>query len=162
MTPPWRRAGVGMGSNSGSRLEQIHAAEKFLRALHDPEGGPFLISRIHETAPVDCPPHSTAFLNAVAELSTSLEPLALLEKFLEFECASGRVNRNIRNAPRVIDLDLLYLDDLELSNEHLTIPHPRMPERAFVLIPLAEISPLRILPGQTRTVADLAAALSPA
>lgn len=150
-----RRAGVGLGSNIEPRRERVESAAAFLRGLND--GGPFLMSSLHETAPVGCPPGAAPFLNAAVEFSTPLGPAELLGRFQAFERSAGREVSPIRNAPRTIDLDLLYLDDLVLSTPELTLPHPRMTERAFVLVPLAEIAPDRILPGQSQTIAGLAA-----
>ncbi len=80
------------------------------------------------------------FINAVAEISTQLAPEVLLDALLHIESAAGR-ERPFANAPRVLDLDLLLYDDITMHTEKLTLPHPRMFERAFVLIPLVEISP---------------------
>ena len=80
------------------------------------------------------------FINAVAEISTQLSPENLLDALLNIEKIAGR-QRPFANAPRALDLDLLLYDDIEMQTEKLTLPHPRMFERAFVLLPLAEISP---------------------
>ncbi len=86
------------------------------------------------------------FINAVARLDTALEPQALWEGLRQIESAHGRV-RSFRNAPRTLDLDLLLYGDLRVASPALTIPHPRMHERAFVLRPLLEIDPAARIPG---------------
>lgn len=102
-------------------------------------------SSLYRTAPVgylDQPD----FINAVAELETSLGPRALLDALLGLENSHGR-RRSVPNAPRTIDLDLLLYGDLVLNEERLTLPHPRLHRRAFVLAPLAEIAPDAFVPG---------------
>ena len=86
------------------------------------------------------------FINAVAEISTQLSPEKILEALLKIELEAGR-ERPFANAPRVLDLDLLLYDDLILHTEKLTVPHPRMHERGFVLLPLAEIAPDLVIPN---------------
>lgn len=89
------------------------------------------------------------FVNAVAAVETSLAPRALLEQLLEIERAHGRV-RQFANAPRTLDLDIILYGDLALQEPGLAIPHPRMHERAFVLVPLVEIAPDVVVPGRGR------------
>jgi 2-amino-4-hydroxy-6-hydroxymethyldihydropteridine diphosphokinase len=86
------------------------------------------------------------FINAVAEISTQLSPEKLLEVLLNIEIEAGR-ERTFANAPRVLDLDVLLYDDLILQSKKLTLPHPRMHERGFVLLPLAEIAPDLVIPN---------------
>ena len=149
------RAGIALGSNWGDREKNIREALRELLALH--EGAePFLRSKIHETEPVDCPPGSPAFLNAAVELTTSLSPTELLAKLKMIEASLGRPAERVFHAPRTIDLDLLYCDEIVLSLPNLALPHPEIPERLFVLQPLTEICPDRILPGQSLNVRDLA------
>jgi 2-amino-4-hydroxy-6-hydroxymethyldihydropteridine diphosphokinase len=103
-------------------------------------------SSLYRTAPVgklDQPD----FVNAVARLETALAPEALLQALLAIEGSQGRV-RGERNAPRTLDLDLLLYDDLVLDRPGLTLPHPRLHERAFVLVPLAELDPALRVPGR--------------
>jgi 2-amino-4-hydroxy-6-hydroxymethyldihydropteridine diphosphokinase len=114
-----------------------------------------LSSSIYLTSPVDCPPGSDSFLNAVIEAELTGDPSALLGDLRSCERAFGRPGRSKRNAPRTIDLDLLYAGDCEIRAGGIVIPHPRISERRFVLAPLAEIRPGLILPGQTETVARL-------
>jgi len=103
-------------------------------------------SAVYETDPVGYA-DQPAFLNMAAALSTRLAPVELLRELLAIELALGRV-RTIRNGPRTIDLDVLYMDDVALDTEELILPHPRMMERAFVLVPLREVlddaMPLRL------------------
>jgi 2-amino-4-hydroxy-6-hydroxymethyldihydropteridine diphosphokinase len=95
------------------------------------------------------------YINAVAELRTGLAPHALLTALQGLEQAAGR-ERPWRNAPRTLDLDLLLYDELTLDEPRLTLPHPRMAQRAFVLLPLAEIAPARVTAAQLQAVADQA------
>jgi len=136
---------VALGSNLGDRLASLHGAVRRLAALDGVEvtGS----SRVYETAPVG--PPQPAYLNAVIELRTTLGPRGLLEACLRTESRMGRV-RGERWGPRVIDLDLLSFDDERVDQPDLTIPHPRMHERAFVLIPLIELDPNPLLPGGRR------------
>jgi 2-amino-4-hydroxy-6-hydroxymethyldihydropteridine diphosphokinase len=97
-----------------------------------------------------------AFLNAAAELDTVLGPHELLDALLRIERDAGRVRDGERWGPRTLDLDLLHMDGLALHDERLTLPHPRIAERAFVLLPLAELAPDLELSGQG-TVSDLLA-----
>lgn len=115
-------------------------------------------SSLYETAPVGRTDQPD-FLNAVALLRTSLPPRDLLDALLHVENRMGRV-RTLRWGPRVIDLDLLLYGDAQVETPGLTIPHPRLRERAFVLVPLAEIAPDLRLPGDGKRVLELAEILS--
>ena len=148
------RVGIALGSNLDDRLENLRAARRHLFALHEARG-PYLCSRIYETEPVDCPPGSAPFLNAAIELACTLPPLDLLKKLQRIEQILGRPSNHAHHAPRTIDLDILYYDNLAFTLPELTLPHPRIIERAFVLQPLADIAPTRILPGQTQTISAL-------
>jgi 2-amino-4-hydroxy-6-hydroxymethyldihydropteridine diphosphokinase len=148
------RVGIALGSNLDDRLANLRAARRHLFALHE-DRGPFLCSRIYETEPVDCPPGSAPFLNAAIELACTLPPLDLLKKLQAIEQILGRPLNHAHHAPRTIDLDILYYDNLAFTLPELTLPHPRITERAFVLHPLADIAPTRILPGQTQPIAAL-------
>ncbi len=142
------RAGIALGSNLGDRLNSLREARRFLFSLHDGPG-PFLCSKIYETEPVDCPNDSPRFLNAAIELTTSLAPLELLACLQSIEHKLGRPADHSFHGPRTLDLDLLYCDNLQMSLDALTLPHPGIADRLFVLRPLCDICPDRILPGQT-------------
>jgi 2-amino-4-hydroxy-6-hydroxymethyldihydropteridine diphosphokinase len=143
------RAGIALGSNLGDKSALLNQAIGHLREIH--ESGDFLLSGFHETEPVDCAPGTPAFLNAVAEIGTSLTPLELLHRLQHEEIRSGRPKNHARNASRTLDLDLLYCDEVTLHDPELELPHPRMTERTFVMGPLAEIRPDLRLPGWQMT-----------
>lgn len=147
------RAFIGLGGNLGDPRAAMRAAIGLLGA--DARTSVENVSSLYRTPPwgkTDQPD----FLNAVAELRTTLSPRALLRLCLSAEAALHRV-RDERWGPRSIDLDILLYGDLELDEEGLTVPHPRMLERAFVLVPLAEIAPETMVKG--RTVRDWLAGL---
>ena len=152
------KAGIALGSNLGDRAAHLAAAKHFLSSLHTGPGAP-PCSALFETEPVDCTPGTTSFLNAVMEIETPLEPLDLLARLRDFETQQGRALDRGRNAPRQLDLDLLYAGDHHMDTAALVLPHPRMTTRRFVLQPLAEIQPDLVLPGESCTVAQLLAAL---
>lgn len=128
------RAHLGLGSNLGDRLANLGRAAGLLDAT---EGIRVVrSSSVYETAPVG--PPQPDYLNAVLEVATTRSPRALLEACLAVEERMGRV-RAERWGPRVIDVDVLTYDDERVEEAGLTIPHPRMAERAFVLVPLSEI-----------------------
>jgi 2-amino-4-hydroxy-6-hydroxymethyldihydropteridine diphosphokinase len=136
---------IGLGSNLGDRREMISRA---LEQLH-----PRRVSTIVETEPwgvADQP----RFLNAVAEIETDLEPAELLDRLLDVERGLGRVRKE-KWGPRTIDLDLLLYGDRRIASDSLSVPHPRLPERKFVLEGLAELCPDRTVPGLDRTVRQL-------
>jgi 2-amino-4-hydroxy-6-hydroxymethyldihydropteridine diphosphokinase len=143
---------VGLGSNLGDREATIRRAAVLIDARR--------LSTIRETEPWGYAdqPH---FLNAVAELETSLGPRPLLERLLEVERELGRERTGRRWGPRTIDLDLLLYGDLAVDEPELTVPHPRLPERLFVLEPLAELAPARKIPGNG-TVSEALAGLQSA
>ncbi|MCE9565886.1 MAG: 2-amino-4-hydroxy-6-hydroxymethyldihydropteridine diphosphokinase [Planctomycetes bacterium] len=128
---------IALGSNLGDRYSTLSAAVRRLRA----EPGLRLIasSAVYETAPLDCPPNSGDYLNSVVAVETERSPEDLLQLLLQIEHTFGRVRSEI-NAPRTLDLDLLLHGDRIINTPDLVIPHPRMHERAFVLVPLAELS----------------------
>jgi 2-amino-4-hydroxy-6-hydroxymethyldihydropteridine diphosphokinase len=145
---------VALGSNIDSPHEQVLTAFRELDALANTR----VVARsaLYRTAPVgylDQPD----FVNAVAKIATSLNPFDLLNALLEIERAHGR-SREFKNAPRTLDLDLLLYEDLVLEEPGLTLPHPRLHERAFVLVPLNDIAPTLKIPGRG-SVAQLLAAL---
>lgn len=148
------RVGIALGSNIGDRLNYLRVARSHLFALHE-DGGPFLCSRVYETEPDDCPPESPLFLNATIEMASSLPALDLLAELQRIEQSLGRPHEHGFHAPRTIDLDILYFDNLAFKLPDLELPHPRIAERAFVLRPLADVCPDRILPGFTTSVRHL-------
>ena len=133
------RVAIALGSNLGNRHANIAAATGALRDLATP-GEPFLTASLHDTAPQNCPPGSPRFLNTVIDLHYSGEdPLELLDKTQAIELRLGREPNPVRNAPRVIDIDILLFGESSLENPRLTLPHPRIAERPFVYLPLREI-----------------------
>lgn len=150
--------GIALGSNLGDRLQHIqHAVEKLLQAL--PSSKITAAAPLYETDPVDCPEGSQPFYNTVLELVADLEPLTLLQQLQALEVSLGRPAVHGHNAPRTVDLDLLYADALVLNHSDLILPHPRMIQRRFVLQPLADIRPDLVLPAETRSIAALLATL---
>jgi len=136
---------IGLGSNLGDRRAMIAQALEELR--------PRRVSTIVETEPwgvADQP----RFLNAVAEIETDLGPAELLDRLLDVERGLGRVRKE-RWGPRTIDLDLLLYDDRRVDSDALSVPHPHLHERKFVLEGLAELCPDRTVPGLGRTVKQL-------
>jgi len=133
------RVAIALGSNLGDRHANIAAATGALRDLATP-GKPFLTASLHDTAPQNCPPDSPRFLNTVIDLHYGGEyPLELLDKTQAIELRLGREPNPVRNAPRVIDIDILLFGESSLENPRLTLPHPRIAERPFVYLPLREI-----------------------
>ncbi len=152
------RAGIALGSNVGSRLASLSAARDAVLALAG-ASAPLRSSRVYETEPVGTDADAGRFLNAVIEVEFEGRPITLLDGLQGIESAMGRPSKRPRNAPRTIDLDILYVGNLVLSNDEVVIPHPRLHLRRFVLAPLADIRPELVLPGQQRTVAALLAGL---
>lgn len=146
---------IALGSNLANPASQIASAFSGLDLL--PETRLTGKSGLYLSAPVSEIPQPD-YVNAVAKIETGLDPFGLLECLLELEMAHGRV-REARNAPRTLDLDILMYNDLVLIDERLTIPHPRMHERLFVLCPLLDIAPDCEIPGIGRA-AGLLPALS--
>ncbi len=127
---------LGLGSNMGDREKNIISSIDLLTARYDIQAK--TVSSLYETAPVGFTTQPN-FLNAVIHIATGLAPKQLLEASLAVEKFLGRV-RTQRWGPRVIDIDILLYHDISMADEYLTIPHPRLAERAFVLVPLAEIA----------------------
>ena len=152
------RSGIALGSNIEPRLLFLQSARRELFGLHRGTS-PVLCSKVYETSPVDCPPNSPPFLNAVLELSTEFEPEDLLQKIKSIEHVLGRPPSGERNAPRVIDIDLLYCENVAIATPNLELPHPRIAFRRFVLQPLADIRPHLRLPNVSETVQELLADL---
>lgn len=148
---------IALGANLGDRAANIEAAIQKLRAT--PAIEVTKISSLIETPAVGGPPDSPPFLNAAAELRTTLLPQALLARLLEIEQELGRTRR-IKWGPRLIDLDLVLYSDQIIAEPHLQIPHPLMHERRFVLTPLSEIAPHVEHPVLKTTIAKLSRQLS--
>jgi 2-amino-4-hydroxy-6-hydroxymethyldihydropteridine diphosphokinase len=149
-------AAIALGSNLGDRRGTLEGAIAALAGTR----GVFVqkVSSFHETKPVGGPPGQGMFLNAAALLETTLDPSGLLHVLQEIEERFGRV-RTVRWGERTLDLDLLLFDDQIIETPDLTIPHPRMTARRFVLEPLAEIAPGVVDPVTKRTILDLLANL---
>lgn len=148
---------IALGSNVGDREKNLSHAISRLSAIDGVEVQ--RVARAIETAPVDCPPGSGPFLNSAAELRIDLTIRKFFEHLVSVEKAMGRA-RSIANSPRTIDLDLLLFGDEIHESPHLSVPHPRLHERAFVLIPLAEIAPQAVHPIFKKSVRELLAELA--
>jgi 2-amino-4-hydroxy-6-hydroxymethyldihydropteridine diphosphokinase len=144
---------VALGANLGNPVITVMAAIAALDGI--PESARRATSSLYRTAPVGLK-NQPDFINAVVALETRLAPQALLEQLFAIESRFGR-QRSIRNAPRTLDLDLLLHGEAILDSAALTLPHPRMHERAFVLAPLAEIAPQLVVSGRGAVAALLAA-----
>ena len=149
------RAFVGLGSNLGDRIGFLNAAA--LRLTTIPDTRIVWCSSVYETAPVGNTDQGM-FLNAVAELETTLHPTELLPKLKEVERSVGRTPA-ARWGPREIDLDILLYDGLVCTDEMVTVPHPELEKRRFVLVPLREIAPDVVHPVSGMTVEELANAV---
>ena len=148
------RAYVGLGSNLGDRAAYLLLGLSALSRL--PETRLLRLSPVYETDPVG--PPQPPYLNMVAELETELSPKGLLAEMLRIEKALGRERRE-RWGPRTLDLDLLLYGDLVLEEEGLSVPHPRLHERAFVLVPLLDLLPEGRHPLLGQSFAELLASL---
>lgn len=143
-----QQALIALGSNLADPIKQVNTALVALAKLP----GTRLIkqSSLYRTAPIDCPTEGMEtvpdFINAVAQVATDLAPLELLDQLFAIENTAGRL-RPYRNAPRVLDCDLLLYGDIEMNTEKLILPHPRMHQRGFVLLPLFEIAPQLSIPN---------------
>jgi len=148
------QAFIALGSNLGDSRNIL--ARAFAR-LQDLSAAPVRRSSLWRSTPVDCPPGSADFLNAVAAITPWPDetPESLLAKLRAIEVEFGRRPKQILNEPRPLDLDLVAFGSEVRSTAELTLPHPRAVVRRFVLAPLSELEPKLILPGQTKTVAEL-------
>jgi 2-amino-4-hydroxy-6-hydroxymethyldihydropteridine diphosphokinase len=124
-----------------------------------PEGRLMAVAPLFETAPVGCAPGSQAFYNSVVEIECGLNPHELRDRTAQVELWMGRPEVRERNAPRTLDLDLLYCGEFVVDDAILTIPHPRLSQRRFVLAPLAVLCPEKVLPGQNHPITALLEAL---
>lgn len=148
---------LGLGSNVGDRTEHLRAAV----ALLGEQGiAVEAVSSAYETEPVGEVLDQPDFLNAAIRIRTDLEPEPLLEVCKAIEAEQGRMLAASRHSPRPLDIDLLLLGDLEMATERLTLPHPEVTSRRFVLAPLLELDPDLALPDGTR-IEDALAALDP-
>jgi 2-amino-4-hydroxy-6-hydroxymethyldihydropteridine diphosphokinase len=138
---------LGLGSNVGNREAHLRAAVELLR-----ERGVEVqaVSSTYETEPVGEVLDQPDFLNAVLRIRTGLEPEELLDLCKEIEAERGRAFDTPRHSPRPLDVDLLLLDGIEMRNDRLTLPHPEVTSRRFVLAPLLELDPELTLPDGTR------------
>jgi len=140
---------LGLGSNQGDRKQNLAQALELVSQQVAVEQ----LSSIYETEPVGYK-QQPLFLNAVCRISTKLSPEQLLGLAKDIEAKLGRIP-GFHNAPRLIDIDILFYGDEVVSSRELTIPHPHLAERAFVLVPLAEIAPGLIHPENGRTIREL-------
>jgi 2-amino-4-hydroxy-6-hydroxymethyldihydropteridine diphosphokinase len=148
---------VALGSNLGKRQAALRAA--LARLAQIPHTKVTAIATFRQTSPVDCPPNTPPFINSVAEIDTSLNSEEFMRNLARIESELGRQRGPIPNAPRTIDLDLLLFGSEVRHSPELTIPHPRMHLRAFVLEPLAEIAPFALHPIFGKTSRELLADL---
>ena len=145
------RAGIALGSNLGNRLSNLREARDLLLGLM-PKGTAFLQAPIYQSEPVNCPDDSPDFFNTVVEIDYTKRPYDLLRDTQGIEYHLGRVAVSEPNAPRIIDLDILYFGEEKIEDGVLTLPHPGMTHRRFVLRPLADIRPELVLPGDETTI----------
>ena len=149
------RAFIGIGSNQGDRLTHIFES---MRALTATSGVQVCqVAVMTETEPIGGPPQGR-YLNTVVELETSLAPRELLRVLQDIERQRGRQPSAERWGPRPIDLDILLYEDRVVHEQDLTVPHPRMHERRFVLEPLAQLAPAIVHPVLKKTIGELLSA----
>jgi 2-amino-4-hydroxy-6-hydroxymethyldihydropteridine diphosphokinase len=145
---------LGLGSNVGDRRAQLADA---VAALRDVGVEVLASSSVYETEPVGLVLDQRSFFNACLRVATELPPEALLDACKSVERSLGRDPGGVRHGPRPIDVDVLLLGSLQLESERLTLPHPEVRSRRFVLVPLLELDPALTLPDGTRLAAALAA-----
>ena len=144
------KVGLALGSNLGDRLKHLQQAKAYFLSLSDE--GWHAASPLYEAEPLGCPPNSPKFLNTVLEIEFGGAPKTLLKKIQAYEVAHGRDRDLPKNAARTIDIDILYFGEKEILEKDLVVPHPRMAERRFVLLPLSTIQPDLIVKGTGKTV----------
>jgi len=145
-------AGIALGSNLGNRLRNLQDARDLLQRIAEP--GSLLQAPIYQTEPVACPEESPDFYNTVVEIRYAGSAQDLLDATQAIELRLGRLASPERNAPRVIDVDILYFGDQRIDGALLELPHPRLTSRRFVLQPLADIRPDLLLPGDQVSIAE--------
>ena len=149
---------IALGSNlvleDTSSIATLESAIRELQAL---SSRPLITSSIWQTDPLDCPPGSPVFMNAIVALdvATNTDPEVLLQRLQRIETRFGRYKSEILNAPRVLDLDFISFAGKAVQTVSLVLPHPRAHLRRFVLQPLCEIAPRLVLPGQENSVSEL-------
>ena len=148
------RAGIALGSNLGDRKANLIEAIRLLGEIAL-KNEVFLEAPVYQTEPLHCPPDSPDFLNTVVEFGFNGTAAELLADTRAIEKSMGRTTNPQRNAPRVIDVDILYLGDEQCNSPDLILPHPRLHERRFVLQPLADIRPELVLPGHSKCISKL-------
>jgi 2-amino-4-hydroxy-6-hydroxymethyldihydropteridine diphosphokinase len=151
------RTYVGVGSNLGDRWANLALAARALR--EEPRVALLRASRVWDAAPLG--PPQPRYLNAVLELEVDVPPLALLGSLQRIERDAGRVRTGVRWSARTLDLDVLLFGDEMIRRPRLVVPHPGLVFRRFVLAPLAELCPDRVVPGTGRTVGQLLALVRP-
>ena len=149
---------IALGSNLGNPRENVLSAMERLQQLSDK---PLLRSSLLQTSPVDCPPGSPDFVNAIVGIvpRSGETPESLLASLKSLEREFGRVPKKVLNEARPLDLDLVSFGNQTRTTAELTLPHPRAHQRRFVLQPLSELAPELVLPGERRSVLELLNAL---
>jgi 2-amino-4-hydroxy-6-hydroxymethyldihydropteridine diphosphokinase len=148
------RTGIALGSNLGDRMAHLVFGKSNVESLG---AAPCMVSRIYETEAVDCAPGTPAFLNAVIEFDFCGNLFDLLASLQGFEVIAGRPAIHEYNTPRPLDLDILYSGNVVIDGPSLTVPHPRLSQRRFVLQPLSDIRPGLFLPGYDESIESLLA-----
>ena len=147
------RVGIALGSNLGNRLTHLQVARDMLRNLVDAESL-YMQAPVYQSEPVDCPTDSPDFFNTVIEIDYVGDAYQLLDFTQGIEFHLGRDIVFQPNAPRIIDVDILYFGNQTIKDSILNIPHPELAFRRFVLQPLADIRPNLVLPGDNATIAE--------
>lgn len=147
------RVGIALGSNLGDRVANIIRARDLLYQLAA-ENSASIQAPLYGSEPMNCPEGSPDFLNTVIEIAYTGQPDDLLKQTQKIEASLGRESVYPKNAPRVIDIDILYFGEITYHDAHLSIPHPELTRRRFVMEPLAKIRPELILPGDVNTISE--------